>query len=194
MRDQPADDHRVVHHQHTNPFARLKQSLVHRGHVVPLKDGFPSARVFPARMSLVNGFITYSFAPASSASPICSSSVFCGHHHNYQRREFRRLAQALEQLQPVHLGHVPIQQNQSHRCILRLDHIQCFSSVCSFENFESELPRESWRESFEWFSSRPLPVLSASLHPRSLTECCGAARRMLSSRLAATRERCSIRT
>ena len=29
VRDQTADDHRIVHHQHANPLAGLKQSLVH---------------------------------------------------------------------------------------------------------------------------------------------------------------------
>ena len=29
LRDQPADDHRVVHHHHTNPFPWLKRTPVH---------------------------------------------------------------------------------------------------------------------------------------------------------------------
>ena len=86
----------------------------------------------------MNGFMTYSLAPASSAAAIWSSSVSVVTMTTDQRRKFRILAQPLEQFQPIHLGHVPVRQNQVTAVFSVFDQLQGFSSVGRLANLVPE--------------------------------------------------------
>ena len=75
VRHQAADDYRIVHHQHANARARRDRFP---GECLCSSRPYwinPIIRSLSARISLVNGFITYSSAPAASAFTIWSTSV-----------------------------------------------------------------------------------------------------------------------
>ena len=92
-------------------------------------------------MSCVNGFMTYSLAPASRASAIWSISVSVVTMTTASEASAGILAQSLQQFQAIHLRHVPIRQNQLYPAVSRFDDLQSLSAVGSLLNLIPELPQ-----------------------------------------------------
>ena len=84
-------------------------------------------------MSLSNGFMMYSLAPACSARAMCDI-VFGGAEYHLGRIAAGHAAQIAEEFIAIHHGHVPVEQN-------RLGHgaladVQRFRAVLGFDDLE----------------------------------------------------------